>query len=198
MLFVLGSFTACTSREIVPKMYINQAELTKEEKNIVNLMGTNLNNKIFDFTVDETIKAIQINTYKLQGDKWQVISGGGGHVLDDSEGRIALTFENIAKGMRTTLQSENTNSSVAHTIPTTDEFADMGRATSYLSNDTEIEYEKEIPLIIQISTTKNEISSYSVEYFNHPEEYQKLGYEYIYAVTVMFSQKTVNELDEKY
>lgn len=32
-------------------------------------------------------------------------------------------------------------------------------------------------------------------YFNHPEEYQKLGYEHVYAVTVMFSQKTLNELD---
>lgn len=37
--------------------------------------------------------------------------------------------------------------------------------------------------------------SYHVDYFNCPEEYEKLGYEGVFAITIRFSQKTVGELD---
>lgn len=195
IVFLLYISVACTPEKLESKMHINKAELTQEEENIVDLIGADLSNTIFDFTVDETINAIQINTYKLKNGKWEMVSGGG-QVFTNSKGRMALDFVDLANGMRMALQSEGTNGSVVYTLSSTDEFANMGRATTYLSNDTEIEYEKEIPLVIQISTTNNGITSYYVEYFNHPEEYQKLGYEHVYAVTVMFSQKTVSELNE--
>lgn len=193
--FILGISTGCTAQKDGFKMHIQKAELTKEEKNIADLIDADISNAIFDFTVDETINAIQINTYKLKEDEWEMMSGGGGHVFNNSTGRLALGFENLAKGMRVALQGEDTNGSVTHTIPSTSKLENMGRATAYLSRDTEIIYEKEIPLVVQIFTTKNEISSYDVKYFNQPEEYQKLGYEHVYAVTVMFSQKTLSELD---
>ena len=50
--------------------------------------------------------------------------------------------------------------------------------------------------MVQIATTKNEISSYDVKYFEMPREYGKHGYEHVYAITVMFSEKTVYELAE--
>ena len=70
----------------------------------------------------------------------------------------------------------------------------MGSATSTLADRSDIAYEQEIPLVIQIITSKNEIHSYDVSYFEHPEEYTE--YEHVYAVTVRFSQKTVSELSE--
>ena len=60
---------------------------------------------------------------------------------------------------------------------------------------TEFVYEEEIPLAVQIITSKNEVVSYQVDYFNSPEEYEKYGYEGVFAITVRFSQKTVGELD---
>ena len=68
----------------------------------------------------------------------------------------------------------------------------MGRTTSFLSNRTEIVYGQEIPLAIQINTTKNEVISYFTDYFFQPEEYEKLGYEHVYALTVMFSQEPLS------
>ena len=47
---------------------------------------------------------------------------------------------------------------------------------------------------IQIITSKNEVHSYVVDYFFQPEEYEKYDYEYVYAITVLFSQKPVSEL----
>ena len=55
--------------------------------------------------------------------------------------------------------------------------------------------EEEIPLAVQIITSKNEVVSYQVDYFHSPEEYEKLGYEGVFAITIRFSQKTVAELD---
>lgn len=65
----------------------------------------------------------------------------------------------------------------------------MGIATSYLSEETKVVYEKEIPLVIQIMTSKNQVAAYGVDYFEHPEEYERHGYEEVYAVTIKFSQK---------
>ena len=45
--------------------------------------------------------------------------------------------------------------------------------------------------------SKNEVVSYQVDYFNSPEEYEKFGYEGVFAITIRFSQKTVAELDEQ-
>lgn len=65
-------------------------------------------------------------------------------------------------------------------------------ATSLLSRQEEIRYEEEIPLAIQIVTTKNEIRSFDTSYFFHPEEYEQYGYDHVYAVTVLFSQKPLS------
>ena len=64
-----------------------------------------------------------------------------------------------------------------------------------MSEKTEFAYEEEIPLAVQIITSKHEVVSYQVDYFNSPEEYEKFGYEGVFAITVRFSQKTVGELD---
>ena len=48
-------------------------------------------------------------------------------------------------------------------------------------------------MLIQIVTSKNEVRSYSTDYFFQPEEYEKYGYEHVYAVTVLFSQKPLHE-----
>lgn len=56
-------------------------------------------------------------------------------------------------------------------------------------------HEEEIPLAVQIITSNNQIMSYQVDYFHSPEEYEKLGYEGVFAITIRFSQKTVGELD---
>ena len=68
----------------------------------------------------------------------------------------------------------------------------MSRTTALLSSRTEIVYEREIPIAVQINTTKNEVSSYDPEYFFQPEEYEKFGYEHVYALTVMFSREPLS------
>ena len=73
-----------------------------------------------------------------------------------------------------------------------EELEGMGRTTAYLSQRREIEYDKEIALAIQTFTDKNEVISYDPEYFEHPEEYEKLGYEGVFAITACFSQEPLS------
>ncbi len=176
--------------ENTTKMYINVAELTKEEKDIIDLLGVNKKTQIFDFTLDKTVKSMHINTYKLVDGKWKRIYNDHSRAFTDLKGRLAIEFEEGFEDMKIAVQSEHSNGSSSNTTNNKIDIYDgMGVTTSLLSNQTEIIYEKEIPLAIQIITSKNEVSSYIVKYFEKPEEYEKLDYEYVYAVTVMFSQK---------
>lgn len=177
-------------QEEITNMYIDVAELTEEEKDIIELLGVNKKPQIFDFTLDETVKSMHINTYKLIDGKWERIYNDHSRAFADSNGRLAIEFEDGFEDIKISVQSEHSNGSSSNTSNSKIDIYDgMGVTTSLLSNETEIVYEKEIPLAIQIITSKNEVSSYIVEYFEKPEEYEKLDYEYVYAMTIMFSQK---------
>ncbi len=90
LLCVIGSFflSACTEKS-PDQMYIEEAQLTEEEKAIAELLGLNQDYRLFDFEVDDTVKSMQINTYELTDGQWHMIAGGGGQAFEDSEGRLA-------------------------------------------------------------------------------------------------------------
>ena len=177
------SLTACAENNL-DQMYIEEAQLTEEEKNIAELLGLNQEYRLYDFSLDDTVKSMQINTYELIDGEWHIVA----------EGRLALGFDNLADGLRIAIQSEHNNGSTSYFKESENDITGMGYATSVLSDKQEIVYDQEIPLVIQIITSKNEVHSYVVDYFFQPEEYEKYDYEYVYAITVLFSQKPVSEL----
>ena len=199
VLAIIGllSMVGCSDLEkTVGKMYIEPAQLTEEEEKIAVLLGLDTQQKIYDFVLDETVQSIQVNTYRLMDGEWKLEAGGGGQAFSDVEGRIALSFERLDKGLRTAIQSEHTGGSTKYDSERNEDLNEIGSyTTSILSEKTKFVYEEEIPLAVQIITSKNEVVSYQVDYFNSPEEYEKFGYEGVFAITVRFSQKTVGELD---
>lgn len=191
------SMAGCADKEKnEKKMYIETAQLTEEEEEIASLLGLNTEQRIYDFTLDESVQSIQVNTYRLIDGEWKLEAGGGGQAFSDTTGRIALGFERLDEGNRIAIQSEHTDGSTEYKSERNEDLNEIGSfATSVLSGKAEVVYEKEIPLAVQIITSKNEVVSYQVDYFHSPEEYEKLGYEGVFAITVRFSQKTVAELD---
>lgn len=191
------SMAGCADKEKnEEKMYIEPAQLTEEEEEIASLLGLNTEQRIYDFTLDESVQSIQVNTYRLMDGEWKLETGGGGQAFSDTTGRIALGFERLDEGNRIAIQSEHTDGSTEYKSERNEDLNEIGSfATSVLSGKAEVVYEKEIPLAVQIITSKNEVVSYRVDYFHSPEEYEKLGYEGVFAITVRFSQKTVAELD---
>ena len=193
----LLSMVGCSDIEkTAGKMYIEPAQLTEEEEKIAALLGLDTQQKIYDFVLDETVQSIQVNTYRLMDGEWKLETGGGGQAFSDAKGRIALSFERLDEGIRIAIQSEHTGGSTKYDSERNEDLNEIGSyTTSILSEKTEFAYEEEIPLAVQIITSKNEVVSYQVDYFNSPEEYEKFGYEGVFAITVRFSQKTVGELD---
>lgn len=175
-------------------MYLQKAILTEEENAIARLLGANEDTYLLDFAVDDTVNTLSIITYELVDGSWHSISSSGMQ-LKDTSGKIALTFDNIADGMRTAIQSEHTGSSDKYSTNPEYNFEGMSRTTSYLTNRTYVTYDNEIPLVIQIHTTQDVVSSSDINYFFKPQQYQKLGYEKVYAITAVFSQMPLNELE---
>ena len=204
IVILLLLLTTCEREPDKPEMYIEVAQLSEQEKNILQLIGANNSQLICDFMLDENVESIQVNSYELIEGEWCMQYGGTQRFSDES-GRLAITFDDIPRGFQVALQEEDGSSIIKHSNPylieesrstKQESVADvelMGRTTSLISELTEIIYEEEIPLAIQISTSKDSIFSYIVEYFFTPEEYQKHDYEHVYAITVLFSQKMMGE-----
>ena len=178
-----------------PKMYVEPAQLNKDEENMAELLGEGLeDNLIFDFELDETVQSMQVAVYELIDGQWDPISDGY-LAFTDTKGRIALGFDKLCDGYRVATQSEKHSGSTKYGTFAEEDTSIMGYATSILTEKAELVYDKEQPLAVQIMTSKNEIHSYTVEYFNTPEEYSQYGYEHVYAITIAFSQQTVGEID---
>lgn len=185
---------ACQSAQSESEMYIEPAKLTEEELAISKLLGLNAEQRILDFKVDETVQVMDIRAYELIDGQWDPFIGGpgGGMAFSDAEGRIALDFDKIPEGLRMAVQSKNHSGSNRITREEMEALAGMSWTTSLLSERTQIVYEREIPLAIQIITAKNEVRSFDTSYFFQPEIYEEYGYEHVYAVTVLFSQQPLS------
>ena len=194
-LFVLLALTlGSCGAEAAPPMYIQPAELNEEEAAIAKLLGADTEQHLFDVVLDGPAKKVSVNTYELEDGAWELVSGGGGMALKDGvkKGRMAFGFQDLRGEYREAIQFGEDFTAVSYGSAGEEAEDGLGRTTSFLAGCTEIVYEKEIPIAVQINTAKNVVTSYDPEYFFRPEKYEKLGYEHVYALTVTFSQKSLS------
>lgn len=187
--------SGCTA-EAAPEMYIEPAQLSEEEEAVAKLLGADTDQHLFDVVLDGTAKKMRTAIYELVDGEWQVRSAGR-MALDEgtAKGRMAFGFDDLRGEYREAIQFESGDfSAIKHGRAEELEERDsnLSRTIAYLSNRREIVYDREIPLVVQINTSKNEVSSYDPEYFFQPEEYEKFGYEHVYALTVTFSQEPLS------
>lgn len=179
-------------------MSIHPAQLTEEEERMAQLLDTSLDSyRIFDFQMGggqkDGAQTVQIAIYELTDGDWKPLFQGREAFLD-STGRIALSFGKLTEGVDMAVQSEGGYVTRSFTVEAKDDVSITAYLTSVLSETASMEYDKEVPLVVQIATAKSEIFSSDVNGFYTPEQYEKHGYEHVYAITVMFSQKTPAEL----
>lgn len=172
-------------------MTIAPVQLSQEEEALAQLVALDMDSyRIFDFQVTGA-KSLQFNTYELAGGEWNRIQGGGGADLSAENGRVALTFGRMTDGVRLAFQTDGQIMSSTIQPEPGDDVSAMTFTTSVLGEAKAVELEQEIPLAVQIVTSKNEIRSYDVTYFGMPREYAKHGYEHVYAITVTFSAQSL-------
>lgn len=175
-------------------MTIAPAQLTEEEQKLADLLALGMeSHHIFSFQA-KGAKSLRFNVYELADGDWSPLPGGGGGGLSAESGRIALTFGKMTEGVRLAYQTEQDNISTSFQITPADDVSNMAFATSTLDTDpTAIELDQEIPLVIQIATSQNELRMYKVDYFGMPRELAKHNYEHVYAITVTFSASSVSD-----
>ena len=168
-------------------MVIEKAELSKAEENIVKLLGDAHGSEyIYDFTADERVKSLQVNTYALTDGAWKLVSGGGGQSLAAKSGRLALKFETLGEDLRVAIQTGDQISASEFKSP--EALENYGSTAAASMPHAVIEYGVEIPLAVQINTSKTAIRTLDpIEAFAKPEELAAYGYERAYLLTVMFS-----------
>lgn len=182
------ALTGCGEAEV--QMYVEPAQLTREEQNMAKLLGADGVQYIFDFRVDETVRTVCISLYQWVDGDWEAISGGEDSFVafTDTEGRIALNFENLEAGFREAIQSGDSYNSTTLTRPVEGDTQGSSRATTILTERTDIAYQEEIPLVIQVATDGSELRSFDLSYFFQPEVYADYNYTHIYAITLRFGQ----------
>lgn len=195
--FTLILFLSACSGEEESNNYIERAKLLKEEDEILELLVGDNDYNIYDFKIDRDVKTLQTDLKELKDGKWEFVSGDLTQFKDET-GRIALSFENFGEGLRVAIQSKNSSGYSSYATELVEEInKDLITITeSTLEEREDIIYEKEIPIIIQTLSYEDSVISYSMDSFFTPEVYEEENYEHIYAVTVMFSKKTIDELTE--
>lgn len=188
----LAGCGAALKKDKKASMSIQPAQLSEEETALLELLDIDpADYCLFDFQV-KGAQSVRLRAYELADGEWNCVVHGA-HEATDGEGQIALTFEKMTEGGRMAYRDGSGTFAQEFTMEA-DGTAGMTFATSTLTGSAKIELEQEIPLVIQIVTSKNEIRSYDVTYFGMPREYTKQGYEHVYAITVTFTAKAASEL----
>lgn len=171
-------------------MTIAPAQLTEEEQNLADLLALGMESyHIFSFQA-KGAKSLRFNVCELIDGDWAPVQDVGAMGMSAENGRVALTFGKLTDGVRLALQTEGELMSGQVKIDPADDVSAMTFATSTLDQSgAAIELDREIPLVLQTVTARNEVRMYPVDYFEMPRELAKSGYEHIYAITVTFSAR---------
>lgn len=178
---VLLTLVACDKSN--KKMTISAITLSKNEESITKLLSVPNDSKIFDYTLDDTVKSMTITCHTLNEDiKWED-QGAISEDIKASAGRIGITID---EELQISIQSGSNG--ISSIKPELTELLNLPmnytHATSWLS-ESSIEPDKEIPLLIKVYTDSNSIVSYDTASYFKPEHLK--GNDLVIAVTVCFS-----------
>lgn len=182
---VLITLVACDKNN--KKMTIAAITLTKNEESIMKLLNAQNNSKIFDFTLDDTVKFIIISYHTLNKDKkWEDHGAMSGNI-NASSGKMGITIDDE---LQISLESGSKGISTMKMSITDllNKFKNSSQGTSWLS-ESSIELDKEIPLLVKVYTDSNSIMSYDTTSYFNPEELE--GNDLVIAVTVCFSAESM-------
>ena len=180
-LLLLSGCTAATKS----KPSIRPADLTESEQALLRMFGLNYPRQVFDFTAPEGAVGVIIRRQQLVEGEWVATK----HYLrvDGKTGRIAISFDQLADGLRCAIQQEGNAeaTSVTRQGTATQNFTSTAMIT--LSADTEAALDVEIPLLVQVHTDDLAITSPRINAY--PDAAAFSAYDEVYVVTAAFTDK---------
>lgn len=189
-IILLVTISSCGKRQN-NIMYIEKAELTKEEQNILRLTEEETNWQVFDYTVDESIQSVHIVSYYLDDSQnWKKESSSSAAV-EAQDGRIFISSSEKDQQQKIGFQSGGGNVSTWIFSNEENERNETTVSTTTAWNSSaNIIPEEEIPLFIQFTSNSAEIVTYSTESFFDTEKLK--GYESVKAITIIFLKEPLS------
>lgn len=187
IMMIFPALIGCNKVSQPKAMQIQSLETTKEESDILNLLCNNLDYKIYEYKINDKIKTVTIKYYKLNNEgKWDNLN----NLIDNkpSSGKLSISKSRVNEQMEFSLQKEDgITETTAPEITSNEKFTSSAIAWNESSN---IELEKEIPLMVEVRTNSDSIEGIDINNFNEPEKVK--NYENVFAATVTFSEKETN------
>ncbi len=172
-------------------MYIEAARLTRAEEDMAALLRSDSGSQLVcDYRVDGEARSLELSVWELAGGVWERTSGGGGYLLTDGRGRLALRFDDLSGGLCVTVQDESGTTTTEHRSEAVN--GNLARGTAMLSGRASVEYGREIPLAVQACASGEQMESLGLECFYEPERAAGQSYSHVYALTARFN---VEKLD---
>ena len=163
---------------------IKQKSLTKEETNLLKLMGLDDKSRVYDNNLDKDVKSIHINIHTLDENlKWKN-NGSMSSNVNSLNGTIGVLKDDNER-LQVSYKDQDEISIFKSNLDVYDDIKEKSRSI-WWNDKANIEYEKEIPLAIQVITSSNEIRSFSGESFYEPDRLK--GHDEVIALTVKFSK----------
>lgn len=192
LLCALLLLTSCASQK--PAMYIEPAQLTAAEEQIKAMAAQGRFVHFFDFRLDKDVQSVNVQVYRLEDAQWVPYSVGGKMAMPDADGkgRLALNFYHLYDGVGISIQGSDDNRySFTTNRPDHADFdaSSMALYTTALSMQQELAYDVELPIALQIHTSKNAVMSMGTDFFHQPDRIAAEGHDQVYAVTVTFSKE---------
>ncbi len=147
---------------------------------------------IFEYAQPAGTSSIKIEVYMLMDGQWQSVTGENYSTVDDNKGYVALSFDHLYDGMGVALQTDE--ATWLGRFATQAPLDITGRAlyTDFITEEIDMTEMSEVPVAIQVvSGQSGRYSGSVIEGYNDPQSFLPYGYEYVYAVTVEFSQDEV-------
>ena len=192
-IIMILSFASCKNEKILkgPGKYIEKAQLSEEENQLALLFDSKNINNIFDFAVDDTAKSMEIKIHCYKDGKWEDFSTSR-FPIDEEKGRIGIFYNKLYDVHKISFQTSKGTNAVG--FSSDDKFENLeglGFGSTILSNKKSITYEEEIPVALQIFSSKDTVGIVLNDSMEELKDYcqnTEVDHEAIFAVTVKFSQ----------
>ena len=189
-------------------VYIAQAALNDEEKDLLELVSSDRKISIWDYQTDESIQTMWITAFYLNNQgEWERLTGFGGTIDEKTiQGRMAILLDDLDQEQEIVYSHKEVNEAAGETQSSKvsleglffAEFPFEGGAQGYAVNDTTLTEQigdQEIPLVMLYGSKDGILASPDFNDFENPEELTQMNYDYCYVITVEFSTMSLDEYE---
>lgn len=162
---------------------LTSSPLTEEENRFLSLVGSDA--ILYDYEASADEVSVSVTSYQVENGQLRELNTIELPTPCGRTGRIAVSFNKMVEGFRVAVETNEKVNSLG--IDAGGKFPENTACVSWMAGfqGQEYAYGQEVPLVSQVSSSKDTTESISAEdLLNHPEQFADADYEGIYLMTL--------------